>query len=94
MRFALAYAEFAPECTIYISADLAPSTQLHMALHECGHVLIGDHRKTPKPIDKLAEEIEAWNRARRLAGRLKIRINASAWRRLRNACLASYAREV
>ena len=94
MRFALAYAEFEPECTIYVQSGLAPRTQLYMALHECGHVLIGHHRKTPKPIDVLAEEIEAWTRARRLATRLGIRVNPRAWRSLRNRCLVSYARAV
>jgi hypothetical protein len=90
----MAYAEFAPEFEVRIDQRLAPRSQLYMALHECGHVLIGEHRKTPRPIDQLAEEIEAWNRGRKLARRLRIPVDAHAWRSLRNRCLVSYARAV
>lgn len=94
MAISLAYAEFSPEFTVYLDNRLAPRSRVYMALHECGHVLIGDHRAAPKPVDRLAEEIEAWNRARRLATRLGIIVQPRIWRQLRNACLTTYARAV
>jgi hypothetical protein len=78
---------------------LAPRSRLYTLLHECGHVLIDSGAQgyltafvEPERVETVAEEIEAWNRGRRLAHRLRIRIDARAWRRLRAHCLASYMR--
>lgn len=75
----------------------SPRTRLYMLLHECGHALIDSGQGylahfTPESerLDIVAEEIEAWNRGRRLAYRLGLRIDAAAFRRLRKRCLRSY----
>lgn len=60
-----------------------------------GYQAIGTplHRKSlGHSIECLAEEVEAWHRGERLAKRLGVRLDLDAFRKCRNAALASYAR--
>jgi len=68
-------------------------SRLHMLLHECGHVLIGaEGARYAGRVGAVEEEMEAWKRGRRLAHRLRIRIDAPAFARVRSRCLATYVR--
>lgn len=87
---------------IQLTTHVDAQTQLIHCLHECGHFLIersggiaqadGDMRLRTTKIANVAEEIEAWNRGRRLAQRLGIRIPRKEWETVRADGLASYMR--
>jgi hypothetical protein len=81
---------------ISISSTRSKETQLHILLHECGHVLVhnnGDKMNCRKIYNEYSEqskiykvftvieEIEAWSRGLKLAERLSIPINKTKWNR-------------
>lgn len=92
--------------TIYIRAGQSPFCTLTGLLHECGHALLDRTRAqrwphgyaSPRPrglkhsIEVLLEECEAWHRGERLAQRLGVKLDVRRYRRMRDACLADYAR--
>lgn len=92
--------------TIYIRSGQSPRAALFGLLHECGHALCDRDRArrwphgyaSPRPrglkhaIECLAEEFEAWHRGERLAKRLGVKLDVRKYRRMRDACLADYAR--
>ena len=94
--------------TITVSGRLSPERQLHVLLHECGHVLVGDNPRfsagyptLPEKGEKLSfsnrlacleEEIEAWNRGWKLGKRLRLRLDPVAFERTRTECLKTYVK--
>lgn len=77
---------------VIIPARRSRQTQIALALHECGHVLIDSREnKRESKIDTLLEEVEAWHRGRRLARRLGVRVDPRAFARMRATCLTTYA---
>ena len=81
---------------ISINSTRSEETQLHILLHECGHVLVHSHgdkmncRKIYNEYSEqskiykvftVIEEIEAWSRGLKLAERLNIPINKTKWNR-------------
>lgn len=95
--------EYDPENSrILVSSAAKPETQLFILLHECGHHLFEssataraqvaqDARKgsIAYTVNHLAEEFEAWARARKLADRLKVPLDES-FERYRVRCLNTY----
>lgn len=92
--------------TIYIRTGQSRFATLAGLLHECGHALCDRDRARRWPhgyasqrprglkhaIECLAEEFEAWHRGERLAKRLGVKLDVVRYRRMRDACLADYAR--
>jgi IrrE N-terminal-like domain len=94
--------------TITVSSRLSPDRQLHVLLHECGHVLVGDNPRfaagyptIPEKGEKLnfsnrlaclEEEIEAWNRGWNLARRLGLRVDPLGFEKTRTECLRTYVK--
>lgn len=94
--------------TLSISSSCSPEGQFYIAAHECGHLLIGDRKKTERfgmgynadepnekktlhhRIDVIDEEFEAWERGRKLAGRLGIRIDKKRFHQFRSQYLKTY----
>ena len=83
--------------------------QLHTLLHEAGHALIRTNQKVFKEkypglqkrrnsksfkLDTLREEMEAWDRGYRLAGRLNIALDKTAWKKHSENCLHDYVKWV
>ena len=82
---------------VSINTTRSLETQLHIILHECGHVLVaesdtvvnGDSEVLEKYSDSskihktftVIEEVEAWKRGLALAKRLQIPINKDKWNR-------------
>ena len=93
--------------TIYIRSGQSRFATLAGLLHECGHALLDSTRAgrwpdgyvSPRPrglkysVEVLLEEVEAWHRGERLAKRLGVKLDTRRYRRIRNACLAGYARK-
>lgn len=86
---------------IEINCHLLPEKQLHLALHECGHHLIGkkydkERAAAKAPFhhrcDALDEEFDAWKRGFRLGGRLKLRVNKPRYDATRTEMIKSYMR--
>ena len=83
-------------------------SQIHILLHECGHVLIGNsdliingekevlsRYNEKSKIYKtftIIEEVEAWRRGLKLARKLKIPINKEKWNRDMARALETYMR--
>jgi len=94
--------------TLKVSSHLSPERQFYIAVHECGHLLIGDRKKTERfgmgynaddpnekktfhhRIDVIDEEFEAWDRGRKLAGRLGVRIDKKRFHKFRAEYLKTY----
>ena len=80
---------------VSINSTRSKETQVHIMLHEAGHVLVGESAgrfngeaevlnkySSKTKIHKtftVIEEIEAWKRGLKLAGRLGIEINKEKW---------------
>ena len=80
---------------VSINTPRSLETQLHVILHECGHVLIAESDPVVSGIDEVLkkysnkskihktftviEEVEAWKRGLKLAKRLGIPINKEKW---------------
>ena len=80
---------------VSINSTRSLETQLHVILHEAGHLLVEKSDKIPSGIPEVLnkysekskihrtftviEEIEAWKRGLKLAGRLGIKINKEKW---------------
>jgi len=80
---------------VSINTTRSPETQLHIMLHECGHILVHGSDTIVSGIDEVLskygentkihktftviEEVEAWKRGLRLAKRLSIPINKQKW---------------
>lgn len=81
--------------TISINTTRSPETQLHVILHECGHILVFESDTIVSGIDEVLnkysekskihktftviEEVEAWKRGLKLAKKLGIPINKEKW---------------
>lgn len=82
---------------VSINTTRSEETQLHIILHECGHVLVAESdlivNGSSEVLDKFSdsskihrtftviEEVEAWKRGLALAKRLQIPINKEKWNR-------------
>lgn len=80
---------------VSINSTRSKETQIHVMLHEAGHLLIGEadfivngeEEVLKKYSEKskihktftVIEEVEAWKRGLKLAGRLGIEINKEKW---------------
>ena len=80
---------------VSINTTRSLETQVHVILHECGHVLIAESDPVVSGIDEVLkkysnkskihktftviEEVEAWKRGLKLAKRLGIPINKEKW---------------
>lgn len=80
---------------VSINSTRSLETQLHVILHEAGHLLVEKSDKITKGIPEVLnkysekskihktftviEEVEAWKRGLKLAGRLGIKINKEKW---------------
>lgn len=80
---------------ISINTTRSPETQLHVILHECGHILVFESDTIVSGIDEVLnkysekskihktftviEEVEAWKRGLKLAKKLGIPINKKKW---------------
>lgn len=89
------------EGLIEINCHLFPEKQFHLALHECGHHLIGKKYVKEKAeadaatpfhhrCDAVNEEFDAWKRGLKLAGRLKLRVDKPRYDATRTEMLKSY----
>jgi len=90
---------------VSINSSRSEEMQLHILLHECGHILIhkngdkmncrqiyGEYTKRSKiyKVFTVIEEIEAWSRGLKLAERLNIPINKDKWNRDVSRAIWSY----
>ena len=80
---------------VSINTTRSLETQLHVMLHECGHILVLESDPVVSGIDEVLskysskakihktftviEEVEAWKRGLKLAKRLSIPINKEKW---------------
>jgi len=80
---------------VSINTTRSLETQLHVMLHECGHVLVAESDPIVSGIDEVLtkysekskihktftviEEVEAWKRGLKLASRLGVPINKEKW---------------
>ena len=88
---------------VCINTRFSPEAQLYTLLHEAGHVL--NHQRKDKnfhytmlrngrtkmsKIYMVAEELKAWEQGRRLAKRLKLRINKTCYEKLTSRYVMTY----
>jgi len=93
---------------VSINNTRSKEMQLHILLHECGHVLVQDSDKIVNGIEEVLckygertkiykvftviEEVEAWKRGLALAKRLGIDINKEKWNRDVARAIGAYMR--
>lgn len=97
---------------VVLNSKLHPQRALHISLHECGHIIIGNPKHTerygmgyshatakitdPKTnrIDILDEELGAWDRGKKLARKLGIKLDQKAYHHDRDTNVITYVRWV
>ena len=82
---------------VSINTTRSEETQLYILLHECGHILVAESDTVVNGIEEVLnkysektkihkvftviEEVEAWKRGLKLAGRLGVPVNKDKWNR-------------
>lgn len=84
--------------TIEIMEKRTLEEKLYILSHECGHILAkkknNNHiTEKQKMVERIVEEIEAWNRAQKLLERLKIPYDLNKFQEMKYDALDKYCRK-